>query len=103
MIKVEKFNEVHIRIFSDSSIEQELSDFFKFRIPGYKFMPTYKAGIWDGFVRLYNLQTKTLYAGLLQYVKEFANRNDYELTIDSSFDLISDKIRLKSAVPSDVK
>jgi len=86
MIKVEKFNEVYVRIFSDSSIEQELSDFFKFRIPGYKFMPTYKAGIWDGFVRLYNMQTKNLYAGLLQYVKEFANRNDYELTIDEGIE-----------------
>lgn len=86
MIKVEKFNESYIRIFSDKSIEQELSDFFKFRVNGYQYMPAYKAGIFDGFVRLYNLQTKTLYAGLLQYVKEFANRNDYELTIDEGIE-----------------
>lgn len=81
MIKIEKYSEVHMRIFADRSIEQELSDFFKFRVQGYKFMPAYKAGIWDGFVRLYNLQTKTLYLGLLDYVVEFANRNKYPVEI----------------------
>ena len=86
MIKVEKFNESYIRIFSDKSIEQELSDFFKFRVNGYQYMPAYKAGIFDGYVRLYNLQTKNLYAGLLQYEKEFANRNDYELTISEGIE-----------------
>jgi len=83
-IRVEKFNESFIRVFSDKSIEQELSEFFKFAVPGAKYMPKFKARIWDGYCRLYNLQTKTLYAGLVGYVKEFAERNQYEITIDDN-------------------
>jgi hypothetical protein len=81
MIKVEKYNEVYLRIFSDRSIEQELSDFFKFRVKGYQYQPAYKNKLWDGFIRLFNLQTKMLYVGLLDYVIEFAERNDYEIEI----------------------
>lgn len=81
MIKIEKYNEAYIRVFSDMSIEQELSDFFKFRVPGYKFTPSYKAGIWDGFIRLYNLQTKMIYAGLISYIQEFAKRNNYPIEL----------------------
>lgn len=81
IIKVEKMDEAYIRIFSDKGTEQELSDFFKFKVPGYKFMPKYKAKLWSGDLMLYNLQTKKLYAGLIEYVKEFANRNGYELQI----------------------
>ena len=79
LLKVEKYDEAFIRIFTDKSTEQELSDFFTFPVPGAKFMPKFKAKIWDGKARLYNLQTKKLYAGLIDYVKEFASRNDYEL------------------------
>lgn len=88
-IKVEKFNEVHIRLFSDQSTEQELSEFFKFPVPGAKFSPKFKAKIWDGFARLYNLQTKKLYTGLIEYVKEFAERNNHTLEIDDgiSYDM----------------
>ena len=84
MIRVEKYNESFIRVFSDRSIEQEISEFFKFAVPGAKYMPKFKARIWDGYARLYNLQTKTLYAGLIGYVQEFAERNQYEITIDDN-------------------
>ena len=80
-IKVEKYDEAFIRIFTDKSTEQELSDFFTFPVPGAKYMPKFKAKVWDGKARLYNLQTKKLYAGLIDYVKEFVSRNDYELEI----------------------
>ena len=82
LIKVEKLDEAFIRVYSDNGTEQELSEFFKFPVPGAKFMPKYKAKMWDGYARLYNLQTKKLYAGLLDYVKEFAKRNNYELEIE---------------------
>ena len=84
LIKVEKYNEAFIRVFSDKSTEQELSEFFKFAVPGAKYMPKFKARIWDGYARLYNLNTKTLYAGLIKYVEEFAKRNDYEIQIDDN-------------------
>jgi superfamily II DNA or RNA helicase len=79
MIKIEKLNNVYIRIYSDPSIEQEISQFFTFEVPGYKYMPAYRAGLFDGKIRMYDLRRKTLYAGLLKYVLEFAARNEYEV------------------------
>jgi hypothetical protein len=32
----------------------ELSDYFSFYVPGYKFMPAYKNKVWDGKIKLFN-------------------------------------------------
>ena len=79
MISIEKLNETWVRVSSDPGIEAELVQFFTFEVPGYKFMPAYKAGHFDGKVRLYNAGRKTLYAGLVHYVRFFAERNEYPL------------------------
>ena len=77
MIKIEKLDEVYVRVFSDGSIEQELADFFTYEYPGARFTPQYRARLWDGKVRLYDQVRKTLYLGLVTYVEEFAARNGY--------------------------
>lgn len=81
MIKIESYNEVFIRVFSEPSIEMELHRFFSFKVPGYQFTPRYKNKLWSGDIFLYNLQSKTLYAGLIDYVIEFAKRNKYQYTV----------------------
>ena len=78
-VYVEQVDDVNIRIFSEDGIERELSNFFTFEIPGAKFMPAYKARLWDGKIRMYDLQRKTLYAGLYSYVRDFCERNGYTL------------------------
>lgn len=89
MIKVEKLDDVYVRVFGDASVEQELADFFTYEYPGARFTPQYKARLWDGKVRLYDQLRKTLYVGLVHYVEEFCKRNGYdyevsdELTIQS--------------------
>ena len=83
MIKVEKLDDVYVRVFGDASIEQELTDFFTYEYPGARFTPQYRARMWDGKVRLYDQLRKTLYVGLLHYVQEFCKRNEYELEIDA--------------------
>lgn len=77
-IFVEQVDDVNIRVFSEAGIEQELSNFFTFEVPGAKFMPQYKARLWDGKIRLYDMHRKTLYAGLINYVRKFANDNGYQ-------------------------
>jgi superfamily II DNA or RNA helicase len=79
IIKIEKLDEVYVRVFSDASIEQELSDFFTYEYPGAKFTPQFRARLWDGKVRLYDQLRKTLYVGLVSYVEEFAVRNGYAI------------------------
>ena len=79
-VTIEKLDEVYVRVFSDPSIEQELSEFFTYEYPGAKFTPKFKARLWDGKVRLYDQVRKTLYVGLTKYVEDFCDRNNYELS-----------------------
>ena len=80
MVTIEKLDEVYMRVFSDASIEQELTDFFTYEYPGARFTPQYRARLWDGKVRLYDQVRKTLYIGLIEYVQQFCERNDYSIT-----------------------
>jgi len=79
-IFIEKINEATLKVTSDDfGVEQELCDFFTFDVPGAKFMPTYKAKIWDGKARIFNIQKKTLPHGLLGYVEKYAADAEYEV------------------------
>ena len=80
----------------DAGVGQELSDFFTFKVPGFQFMPAYRNKMWDGNIRLYNRRTRQLYAGLVPYVKEFADQRDYDITIDPDLD-IEDNFSIKDA------
>jgi len=63
-IYINDYNHAHIHVTSsDSGIEMEMSEFFKFRVPGYKFMPAFKRGNWDGFIKLYDTRTNLIYKG----------------------------------------
>jgi len=80
-IIVHKKDDVYLNIECEAYIAHDLSDFFTFRVPGYKFMPSYRSRVWDGKIRLFNAFGGELYVGLLPYVEEFAERR--ELTIIS--------------------
>ncbi len=82
LIKVKKHNEVYAVILADSGILKELSEYFKFRVPGYQFMPSYKSRMWDGYIRLFNSLTCQLYLGLVKYLKVFAKEREYDIEID---------------------
>ena len=84
-LTISKVNEVYVKIKCEKHIAQELSIFFTFFVPGYKFTPTYKSGKWDGKIRLFNLRTYQIYLGLLPYVEEFCESNNY--TIDYGSDI----------------
>ena len=85
MIEILPIDETYIKLrIDDFGIEQELEEFFTFFQPGYKFMPTYKRGLWDGKIRLFNKKTKLLYKGLLEVVFQFARMNEYDINIDKS-------------------
>jgi superfamily II DNA or RNA helicase len=78
-LKIEKLDEVFVRVFSEPGIEKELVDFFTYEYPGARFTPQFRARLWDGKVRLYDALRKTLYLGLVPYVEQFAINNGYEL------------------------
>ena len=83
-IVVKKHDEVFMKVFCDDSIGKELSEYFTYPVPGARFMPAYKARLWDGTKKLYNYQTKTLYVGLLNWLENFAKKSNYSIEIDEN-------------------
>ena len=77
MIQIEKFNETYNKVHCSDDIARELSDYFTFEVPGARFIPSVKAKKWDGKIRLFNSGTHHIYAGLIEYVEDFANQNNY--------------------------
>jgi len=82
MITITKLNESTIRVIGDDSIEQELRDFFTFDVPGARYTPMYKAKMWDGKIRMYDIHRKTLQKGLYNYVVKFCEKNGYKYAHD---------------------
>lgn len=81
---LKKKNEVFVTVECDPSIEMELSEHFCFYVPGYKFMPAYKNRMWDGKIRLFDTRKKTLYCGLIKYLREFCESRDYSVIFEDS-------------------
>lgn len=79
MITFTKKNEVFLNVEGDTSILQELGDFFTFDVPGARFTPQFKHKVWDGKIRLLNLWTRELYVGLLDYAKDYCKQNGYAI------------------------
>lgn len=96
MITIEKISEAQLRVYSDDfGIEQELSNHFEFYMPGYRFTPQYRAKLWDGKVRLYDVYRKTLPNGLLEYVQSYARKMGYNVNLQDEIRTPYENISLK--------
>lgn len=83
-INVHKLDSVNMKIDCDDSIAKELNQFFTFEVPNYQYTPAYKNKKWDGMIRLFNLYSRKLYIGLMDYLIQFAKDRNY--TIEQDFD-----------------
>ena len=90
-VRVEKLDEVFMRVHCDDGLARDLHDFFSFTVPGAKFMPSYKNKFWDGKVRLFSIKTKKIYIGLLPYVDEFCRERGFNF--EGIQDVIGEKQR----------
>ena len=81
-VYIEKIDELYVRVVADPSTKMEMSEYFTFFVPGYKFMPAFKNKVWDGKIRLLNTMTGSIYAGLVPYIAKFCETRDYELILD---------------------
>ena len=79
VLKVEKVNSVYLKLEADADIRRELSDYFSFEVPGYKFTPQFRNRVWDGKIRLYSYATGQIYVGLYPYLKDWCNRKNVEI------------------------
>lgn len=83
---IKKVNESFVKVDCEKHISKELSEYFQFYVPGYQFVPAFRNRIWDGKVRLYNLQTSQIYYGLTSYIESFCKERSYEYEIQDNLD-----------------
>ena len=76
-LTISKKDEVYAKVTCEKHITKELSEYFTFFVPGYQFVPAYRNRIWDGKIRMFNLQTNQIYLGLLPYIEAFCNERSY--------------------------
>ena len=81
-LKISKVNEVFMKISCDDSIAKDLHDYFSFKVPNAKFMPSYKNRRWDGKVYLFSIKTHKIYIGLLPYIAEFCEERQYKYSVE---------------------
>jgi len=82
-IIISKKNDVHLQIEADEDIRRELGSFFTFEVPGFKFMPQYRARQWDGKIRLFSYQTGQIYVGLYPYILKWCEDNQVRVVDDT--------------------
>ena len=76
-LTISKKNEVYLNITAEPHIYYELRDAFQFEVPNAKFSPAYKNKYWNGFIYLFNVDTREIYAGLLDRVIQFCKDHEY--------------------------
>ena len=82
-IVISNVDEVYVRISCDEGVGHELREHFTFQVPGYQFTPQYRARLWDGKIRLYDIRTRQMYRGLVPYIVKFCEERDYEWEYDN--------------------
>ena len=78
-LTISKKNEVHLVVDAEPHVQQELSDYFTFDVPGAKFMPQYRNRHWDGKIRLFSTATGEVYVGLLDKICSWAKKANYNV------------------------
>ena len=79
---VKQKNYSALQIQCEPHVANELNDFFSFETPGYKYMPSYKNGRWDGKTRLFNVRNNELPVGLWEYLSDFIKPRNYTLGVE---------------------
>ena len=105
-MRISKKNEVYLRLEDlEPSESKELAEYFTFEVPGAKFMPMYRNRMWDGKIRLFSPASGEIYVGLLDYVKDYCDKNNIsyieEENVDDSRDVVGTVVRgfVKSLKP----
>lgn len=76
-------NENFIRInCSEFDTYNKIYEHYSFRVPNFRFIPSYKKGLWDGYIRLFNKGRRVLYKGLLISLLKFLENKNEEIEID---------------------
>ena len=72
-------NHANLTVDAPDGILMEMREHFSFFVDGYRHMPKYKSGVWDGKIRLLDYYKRSLPAGLVHEVRKFAKSFGYQV------------------------
>ena len=96
-LKIVKLNESFCKLECEDYIKVLIQKYFCFRPKNYQFMPLFKSGKWDGYVRLYDIHRNLFPFGLLSDLKRICKDNDIE-TEWSNFETETIEIDIDSLI-----
>lgn len=83
-VSISNKDEVFVTVVSnEEGVAYELREYFTFQVPGAQFTPQYRARLWDGKIRLFDIRKKEIYRGLVPYIVKFCEERDYEWEYDN--------------------
>ena len=88
-LTIKKVNETYMQLVADRGLLAEIGDAFEFYAPGYKFVPSYRNGYWNGKIRMLSYKNNTMYSGLMDEVLELCKARGYNC---SPYELYNDSI-----------
>jgi superfamily II DNA or RNA helicase len=98
VVNISLQDKVYIHITSeDRDYYNDLKEAFSFHVPGYRYMPAFRRGKWDGKLSLFDFSDKTLPYGLfLDFLKFHKKKFKNELlNVDSDVKNLFDGVTLK--------
>ena len=78
MIEIKKKNESFLKISGDYEDMIAISEFFTRYAPNFRWNPKFKAGMWDGKIRFFNMTTGSLPYGLYSQLQECIKKHRIE-------------------------
>lgn len=72
VISVKSINASKAKIDGELHFLEEINNHFSFRPKGYRYMPSFRAGTWSGFIHLFSARTRTLPVGLIPLLHKYA-------------------------------
>lgn len=80
---IHNLNEAYVKVQCDEGIAYELREAFTFQVPGAQYSPQYKARLWDGKIRLFDVRSRQIYRGLVPYIAKFCEERGYVWEYDN--------------------
>ena len=96
IVKIKNVDSVHNQILCEPGVARELQDYFSFFVPNYKFQPKFRAKLWDGKIKIFNLRNNTIYYGLNHQIENFCKERDYSVEYLDNFS--TTEFSLKEAI-----
>lgn len=83
---ISQYDVLNIKIDAEFEILKSIDEYFTVSVPNAHFMPAVRAGIWNGKVKLFNLQQQSLPYGLLGDLLKYFKKlySDEHISIDSN-------------------